>query len=196
LKSAKLESLTHALKMEPIFGAFLAGILISSSQAASPEKLAPLRALVMSVLAPLFLASAGLRIDLTALAAPTVLMCAIVVLLVAIIGKFTGAYLGARLSRLNHWEGITLGASMNARGVVQVIVATVGPRLGILNTATYTIIVLVAIITSLMAAPILRSAITHLAEDPEEQHRGSWGKQRLPEGELGRRDISGQAICG
>jgi Kef-type K+ transport system membrane component KefB len=164
-------SMTQALKLEPVFGAFLAGIVISSSHAASLEKLAPLRALVMSVLAPLFLASAGLRIDLTALAAPTVLMSAIAVLLVAIIGKFTGAYLGARLSRLNHWEGIALSAGMNARGVVQIVVAAVGLRLAILNTATYMMIVLVAITISLMAGPVLRCAMAHVTENPEERRR-------------------------
>jgi Kef-type K+ transport system membrane component KefB len=164
-------SMTQALKIEPIFGAFLAGIVISSSHGVSPAKLAPLRAFIMSVLAPLFLASAGLRIDLTALAVPTVFMSAIAVLLVATIGKFTGAYLGARLSRLSHWEGIALGAGMNARGVVQVDVATVGLRLAILNTATYTILVLVAITTSLMAAPVLRGAMAHLTENAEERRR-------------------------
>jgi Kef-type K+ transport system membrane component KefB len=46
-----------------------------------------------------------------------------VVLLTAVAGKFAGAYLGARLARLGRWEGLTLGAGMNARGAVEIVVA-------------------------------------------------------------------------
>ncbi|WP_406174390.1 hypothetical protein [Streptomyces sp. NBC_00996] len=53
---------------------------------------------------------------------------------------------------------------MNSRGVVEVIVAMTGLRLGVLNTETYTIVVLVAIATSLMAPPILRYAMAHVEE--------------------------------
>jgi len=110
----------------------------------------------MWVGAPIFLATAGLRMDLTALANRTVLLSALVVLAVAVIGKFAGAYLGGRLSRLPRRECLALGAGMNARGVVEVVVALAGLRLGVLTPATYTIIVLVAVVTSLMAPPLLR----------------------------------------
>jgi Kef-type K+ transport system membrane component KefB len=102
--------------------------------------------------------------DLTALARPTVLGAAAAVLAVAVAGKFGGAFIGARLSRLNRWEALALGAGMNSRGVVEVIVAMTGLRLGVLNTETYTIVVLVAIVTSLMAPPILRYAMAHVEE--------------------------------
>ena len=147
--------LTHALGMEPIFGAFVVGILLARSEAGQ-AKLAPLRTVTLSVLAPLFLATAGLRMDLTALARPAVALSAVAVLAVAIAGKFAGAYLGARLSRLSRAEGLALGAGMNSRGVVEVIIALTGLRLGVLDTAAYTIIVLVAVVTSIMAPPLLR----------------------------------------
>lgn len=70
---------------------------------------------MLAVLAPLFLATAGQRMDLTVLAKPSVALAAGAVLLVVIFGKFAGAYLGARLSKLNRWEGIALGAGTNAR---------------------------------------------------------------------------------
>jgi Kef-type K+ transport system membrane component KefB len=60
---------------------------------------------------------------------------------------------------------------MNARGVVEVIVALVGLRLGVLNTATYTIIVLVAIVTSVMAPPLLRFAMARVEHHEEEHQR-------------------------
>jgi len=92
-------------------------------------------------------------------------------LVVAIVGKFAGAYLGARLSRLGLWEGTALGAAMNARGVVEIVIATVGLRLGILDIRFYTIIVLVAVVTSIMAPPLLRIAMRRIEETPEEQRR-------------------------
>lgn len=131
----------------------------------------PLRTLVISVLAPIFFATAGLRMDLTALARPAVLISAVAVLAVAVVGKFVGAYLGARASRLSHWEGLALGAGLNARGVIEVIVAMVGLRLGILNTAAYTIVVLIAIATSLMAPPTLRYAARRIEVTTEERER-------------------------
>lgn len=168
---------THALGMEPILGTFLGGILIGSSGPAGPDQagvlrtLSPLRTFVMSVLAPVFFATAGLRMDLTALARPEVLGSALAALAIAIIGKFAGAYLGARTSRLPHWEALALGAGLNARGVIEVIVAMVGLRLGILGTESYTCIVLIAIVTSLMAPPSLRFAVRRIAITTEERER-------------------------
>ncbi|MFC5289072.1 cation:proton antiporter [Actinokineospora guangxiensis] len=163
-------ALTHLLGLEPIFGAFVVGLLISQVPAAQP-KLAPLRTVVLAVLAPLFLATAGLRMDLTALADPTVAIAAVVLLAVAIIGKFSGAYLGARLGGLTKWEGLALGAGMNSRGVVEVIIAMTGLRLGVLNTATYTMVVLVAIVTSVMTPPLLRYAMKRVVQTEEENIR-------------------------
>ncbi|QQQ75009.1 cation:proton antiporter [Saccharothrix sp. 6-C] len=162
---------THALGLEPIFGTFLCGILISTSGILDRTKIAPLRTFVMGVLAPIFFATAGLRMDLTLLAEPEVLLSAVVVLVIAILGKFAGAYLGARLGRLNHWEGLALGAGLNARGVIEVIVAMVGLRLGVLTTAGYTIIVLVAVVTSLMAPPMLRYAVKRIEITDDERDR-------------------------
>jgi Kef-type K+ transport system membrane component KefB len=162
---------TQALGMEPIFGAFVAGVLVGAPTAADQVKLAPLRTVVLGVLAPLFLATAGLRMDFTALAKPSIAFAALVVLVVAIAGKFVGAYIGAKLSRLSNWQGVALGAGMNARGVIEVVVATVGLRLGVLNTAGYTVVVLIAIVTSLMAPPLLRLAMTRVTLNDEERLR-------------------------
>lgn len=107
---------THALGMEAVFGAFVVGVLISTAGNEVAARLAPLRVVVVSVLAPIFLAAAGLRMDLTALRHWDVLLAAIVVLAIAIAGKFLGAYIGARLSKLTRWEALALGAGMNARG--------------------------------------------------------------------------------
>ncbi|CAM3914553.1 cation:proton antiporter [Kibdelosporangium persicum] len=164
-------AITQAIGLEAIFGAFVAGIVIGSARTAGQAKLAPLHTVVQWVLAPLFLASAGLRMDLTALADAGVALAALAILVIAILGKFTGAYLGARMSRLSHWEGLAIGAGMNARGIVEVVIATVGLRLGVLDVGMYTAIVLVAVVTSLMGPPVMRMAMSRVVQTDVEARR-------------------------
>lgn len=165
-------SATQSMGLEASFGAFVGGLLLGDALGSEPRQLAPLRTVVMAVFAPLFFAEAGLRMNLTLLAHPVVLAAAVIALAIAALGKFSGAFLGARFSRLDRWEALALGAGMNARGVIQIIVATVGLQVGVLNTAAYTIVVLIAICTSLMAPPILRVADAHIPSGgPEEAAR-------------------------
>jgi Kef-type K+ transport system membrane component KefB len=148
-------AITHAMGLEAVFGAFICGIIICSD----PRYKKLYLPTVLSVLAPLFFATAGLRIDLSPLINPTILGAALLVLAAAMAGKFLGVYIGGRWSRLGSRESLALGAAMNARGVIEIIIASVGLRLGILSPAVYTIIVLVAVVTSLTAPPILRHLI-------------------------------------
>ncbi|MDI2132427.1 cation:proton antiporter [Yinghuangia seranimata] len=161
----------QALELEPVFGAFMCGMALVSSGALSPRHLAPLRTLVLGVLAPLFFAAAGLRIDLSALRSPQVLVVALLVLSLAVAGKFAGAYLGARLGRLGRREAVALGAGLNARGVVEIVIATVGLRINVLTPEMYTIIVLTALVTSLIAPPVLRRAMRRIEPTQEEADR-------------------------
>ncbi|WP_327001046.1 cation:proton antiporter [Dactylosporangium sp. NBC_01737] len=162
---------TQALKMEAVLGAFLCGIAISSTRRVDAARLSSLRTVVLGVLAPIFFATAGLRMDLTLLADPTVALSAVVVLAVAVIGKFGGAYLGAGIIGLDRWHALSLGAGLNARGVVQIVVASVGLRVGVIGTTAYTIIVLVALATSVMAPPMLRYALRRVETTPAEHDR-------------------------
>lgn len=162
---------THALGLEPILGAFLVGLLIGAAGGLDPGWLTPLRTFVLAVLAPVFFATAGLQVDLTALVRPVVLGSALALLAVAVVSKFAGALLGAAVARLSGWEGMALGAGLNARGVIQVVVATVGLRTGILGVEAYTVVVLIAVVTSAMAPPLLRSAARRIAVTDEERHR-------------------------
>jgi len=159
---------THGMGLEPLLGALVCGTLIGSSGRLDRRALRHLRSFVLAVLAPVFFASAGLRMDLTALSRPPLLVGALALLVAAVVGKFIGAYVGARVSRLSRWEGLAVGAALNARGVIQVVVAMIGLRLGVLNTASYTIIVLVAIATSMMAGPTLRYAVRRLPASADE----------------------------
>ncbi|WP_394437429.1 cation:proton antiporter [Streptomyces sp. SGAir0957] len=147
---------THALGMEPILGAFLCGIVVGGSGAAGRRFLNLARTFVMAVLAPLFLATAGLQADVSALAHPPVLAAALLTLVVAVGVKLVGGYAGARLSGADRNAALAVGAGLNARGVVEIVLASVGLGIGLLTTASYTVIVLVALVTSVMAPPILR----------------------------------------
>ena len=162
---------TVAMGLEGVFGALVAGIVLGTCGQAIQAALGSLRQFALSVLAPVFFATAGLRVDLTTLGRPVVLMFALLMLALAVIGKFVGAFIGAMASRLTRWEALALGAGMNARGVIQLVVATVGLQLGVLTAATYTVIVLIAIITSVMAPPILKIAATRIELTSEEQLR-------------------------
>jgi Kef-type K+ transport system membrane component KefB len=182
-------AISQALGFEPAFGAFVAGILLGGRrirEVIDLSRLAPLRSFVLWVGAPVFLATAGLRMDLATLGSRTVLLSAVLVLGLAVLGKFAGAYLGAAMSRLPGHERFALGAGMNSRGVVEVVVALAGLRLGVISTATYTIIVLVAVATSVMAPPLLRLAmagIDHTAEERlREQDHARWAGLPQPAG--------------
>jgi len=93
------------------------------------------------------------------------------VLAVASASKAGGAYLGARLAGLPPREGLGLGIGLNARGAVEIVVATVGLSLGVLNAQSYALIVLLAIVTSMMAPPLLRRVLRGWHGDEEERAR-------------------------
>jgi Kef-type K+ transport system membrane component KefB len=150
-------ALAHVLSLEAVFGAFIGGLVAGPARYLRPFK--PVLRYTLSALATVAFAIAGLRVDLQLLTEPLAVWTGLTFLVLAIVGKFSGAYLGARISRLTRWEGIALGAGLNARGMIQVVVATVGLRVGLLSETTYTLLVLVALTTSLMAPPMLRWAM-------------------------------------
>jgi Kef-type K+ transport system membrane component KefB len=159
---------TEALGLEPIYGAFICGAVISSSGGLDMSTVNALRPLVLTFLVPVYFATAGLRMNLRTLDTAGVIGTALLVLLIAVAGKFLGAYIGARASKLSSWEGLALGASMNSRGIVEVVVATVGIQTGVLTIQAYTIVILVAVLTSLIAPPVLRIAV-HRIEPTEDE---------------------------
>ncbi|WP_199788178.1 cation:proton antiporter [Streptomyces sp. MspMP-M5] len=149
---------SQAAGFEAMLGAFLCGTVLAAAPGAT-ARLAPLRTFVTAVPAPLFFALAGLRMDLSALARPMVLLSALGLLVVAICGKFAGVYLGALPTRTARWERLALAACLNARGIVGIVVAATGLRAGLLSPGAYTVVVLVALVTSLMAGPLLVRAV-------------------------------------
>ncbi|GAC48408.1 cation:proton antiporter [Gordonia aichiensis] len=146
---------TDAMHLDAVLGAVLAGIACGRR----PERVvAPLRMVTATVLAPVFLASAGLHVDLRALASPAVAGIAIGVITAAVVAKLVGGYLGARLARRPRWESVAIASGLNARGVVEIIIATTALGLGIFSEETYMIVVVMAVLTSVMAGPMVAAA--------------------------------------
>ncbi len=164
-------TVTQALKLEAVLGAFIAGILVGQVKRFDERMRHIFEQVALGIFAPVFFAASGLRVNLSKLAQPKVLVVGLIVLAIAIVGKFVGAYLGARASRLGHWEALSLGAGMNARGAMEIIVATIGFSRGILTAEMYSIILMVAVVTSLMAPPLLRWTLRHVTPSEEEQQR-------------------------
>jgi Kef-type K+ transport system membrane component KefB len=162
---------THSIGLEAVFGAFIAGMVLGRSRFHDPDVFDAIDGITRSFFAPLFFATAGLRVDLGLLRDPEVLSWGIAVVLVASVSKFVGAYLGSRLAGLPVREGLALGAGLNARGAVEIVVATVGLSLGVLNPPSYAVVVLLAIVTSMMAPPILRWILRDWEGSEEEQAR-------------------------
>jgi Kef-type K+ transport system membrane component KefB len=100
-----------------------------------------------------------------------VLGAGLITLAVAVGAKLAGGYAGARMGKLDHDESLAIGAGLNARGVVEIVLASVGLSIGVLNTASYTIVVLVAVVTSVMAPPLLRRTTSRIAQTTTEIER-------------------------
>lgn len=150
---------TQWIGVEGVLGAFIAGIVLGRSRFQQDAVLGHIESITVAFLAPVFFATAGLRVDLGLLVDNDAVGWAALLIAVAIIAKFIGSYVGARWARLSRREGVALGAGLNARGALEVVIATVGLSLGVLNDTAYTAVVLVPLITSLLSAVGLRLAV-------------------------------------
>ena len=162
---------TDGIGLDSTLGAFGCGMVIASGRLLPVAMLRPLRTVVLGVLAPLFLAVNGLSADLTALRDPRLAAVAGAAVVLAILSKSLGAYAGGRLARLGHPASMAVSSALNARGTVQLVVAAAGLRLGLITTEGFTILVLVALVTSAMAGPLIRRYMRQLPETPEEGRR-------------------------
>jgi Kef-type K+ transport system membrane component KefB len=150
-------AITQAIHVHLVLGCFVAGILISRVHW-DRQTIEPLRTVGMAFFTPFFFAYTGLKVDLTTLKGSAAWVAAAAVV-VACVGKFVGAGLGARFGGLPRWEALAVGAGLNARGAMELVIAAVGLSIGVLSLAMYSAIVLMAVVTTLMAAPILRACL-------------------------------------
>ena len=162
---------TQGLGVEAVLGAFVAGVVLHRSRFVDERLEHSLERLTSSFFAPVFFATAGLQVNLLLLEDPTILTWTVVVVAVAIVAKFAGAYGGARVAGRSHRAGLALGAGLNARGTLEIVIASVGLSLGVFNTASFTIIVLVPLVTSIFASVALRIVVFNWRGDAAEIRR-------------------------
>jgi Kef-type K+ transport system membrane component KefB/nucleotide-binding universal stress UspA family protein len=162
---------TDLIGVHTVLGAFVAGILIGESPILTRHIDEQLRGLIVAFFMPVFFGTAGLSADLTILTDPLLLALTVGLILIASIGKFSGAFIGGRFAGLTFHESLALGTGMNARGSTEVIVATIGLSMGALSGTLFTMIVAMAVITTMAMPPSLRWALARLPLRKEEKQR-------------------------
>ncbi len=165
-------AISQALHLEAILGAFVAGIIFGQMPRLPQEVHRKLESVALGIFAPIFFAVAGLKVNVQSLFTPTLLVVTVVVIAIATLGKVVGTYLGARLiGGKDHWTALSFGARLNVRGAMEIIIATVGLSLGVLSQDMFSVIVVMAIATSLMAPFALRWVLARVTMGEEEAAR-------------------------
>ncbi|BDX29945.1 potassium transporter [Mycobacterium antarcticum] len=144
---------TDVIGIYAIFGAFILGVAMPSGFFAKhlTDKLEPL---VTTFLLPLFFVYSGLNTQISLVNTPTLWAVTLGLIVVAIAGKGIACTVAARLRKVPLREAVALGSLMNARGLIGLILLNIGLQAGIITPTLFTILVLVAIVTTLMASPI------------------------------------------
>jgi Kef-type K+ transport system membrane component KefB/nucleotide-binding universal stress UspA family protein len=166
-----LALITQLLGVRTVLGAFMAGVLIGESPILTGHIQGQLRGMITAFFMPIFFGMSGLSADLTILKDGKIALLTAGLVLIASVGKFSGAFAGAMLGRLKWREGVALGCAMNARGSTEVIVASIGLSMGALTQNLYTMIVTMAVITTMAMPPMLRAALSGLPMSKEEEVR-------------------------
>ncbi|WP_433995843.1 cation:proton antiporter domain-containing protein [Bradyrhizobium genosp. L] len=163
--------ITHLIGVHTVLGAFVAGVLVGESPILTRQIDERLRGLISSLFMPVFFGLAGLTADLTVLKDPALLALTAALVLIASIGKFGGAFVGGALGGLTRQESYALASGMNARGSTEVIIATIGLSMGVLSQTMFSMIVTMAILTTMAMPPMLRAALARLPLGPDEKER-------------------------
>jgi Kef-type K+ transport system membrane component KefB len=145
-----------AVGIHAVFGGFLLGTAMPRGKlaAAIREKLEPV---TVVLLLPFFFTYSGLHTELTLLADPALLAVAALILVLSIAAKGGACYLAARLSGQDHATASGIGALMNARGLMELIVINIGLQRGVITPALFSMLVVMAIVTTLMASPLFET---------------------------------------
>ena len=165
-------AVSHALNLEAVLGAFFMGILFGRMPRLPAEVVRKVESVTLGIFAPIFFAVAGLKVDIAPLFTRDLFFITLLVIFVASFGKICGVYLGARfIGKRDHWTALAMGAGMNARGAMEIIVATIGLQIGVLTQEMFSIIGGMAMTTSLLAPPALRWALKRVTPESQELAR-------------------------
>ncbi len=148
---------TDMVGIYAVFGAFLLGIAIPRGRV-TKELERRIEPLTTNFLLPLFFVYSGLNTQLGLVADPALLGITLLVVLTAVLGKGVACWAAARLSGESNQDAIAIGSLMNARGLMELILLNIGLQRGVITSTLFTIMVLMAVLTTLMASPVFELA--------------------------------------
>jgi Kef-type K+ transport system membrane component KefB len=146
--------ITNAIGIHPVFGAFLMGIIMPR-KTTYIEQVRSLDRVNNVLFLPLFFVYSGLRTQLGLIGGPVLWLICLLVLVVACSGKILGCMFADRSMGESWKESFTLGILMNTRGLVELIVLNIGLDLGVLSPTLFAMLVIMALVTTMMASPLL-----------------------------------------
>jgi Kef-type K+ transport system membrane component KefB len=146
---------TEAIGVHAIFGAFLLGAMIPHDSGLARALVGSLENAVTKLLLPAFFAFAGMRTEIGLVATGSEWLVVTAVVAVATAGKLGGTAVAARVSGLEWRQAAALGVLMNTRGLMELIVLNVGLDLGVISPTLFTMLVLMALATTLAATPAI-----------------------------------------
>ncbi len=152
-------AITQFLNLEAILGAYFVGILLAGLRHQLPQVRSILETFTAAFFAPIFFAFSGLRVDIGLLDTGEVVGWTVGVILVAIVAKIVGTFAGGFFGGMRGREALALGSGLSALGAMGIVVAIVGLNLGVVSETGYTVMVLAAIVTSVVAPQLLRLVV-------------------------------------
>ncbi|MGD2042911.1 MAG: cation:proton antiporter [Acidimicrobiia bacterium] len=152
-------SITQALNIEAILGAYIVGIIVAGLRHQLPQVRSILETMTAALLAPVFFAFSGLRVDIGLLDTSSVIAWTIILIVAAILAKITGTVIGGFFAGVRGREALALGSGLSALGAMGVVVAIIGLNLGVVSETGYTVMVLAAVVTSVVAPQLLKLVV-------------------------------------
>jgi Kef-type K+ transport system membrane component KefB len=147
---------TDRVGIHSVFGAFVAGVVMPRGRFAR-EVTAAIEPLTLSLLLPVFFVYSGLNTRLNLLLDPSLLAVATGVILLAFLCKMGGCTIASRLAGMSWRDATALGTLMNARGMMELILVNIALEKGIITPGLFTILVLMALLTTLVASPLFHA---------------------------------------
>lgn len=147
--------ITEVIGIHALFGAFMAGVIMPAKTSFRNLFIEKVEDVSMVLLLPLFFVFTGLRTQIGLLNEPYLWQICLLIVMVAVTGKFVGSALAAKFVGQSWRESLMIGALMNTRGLMELIVLNIGYDLGVLNPAVFAMMVIMALVTTFMTAPAL-----------------------------------------
>jgi Kef-type K+ transport system membrane component KefB len=145
---------TERIGIHALFGAFLWGTLFPRNSALVRDLITRLEDVVVVLLLPSFFAFTGMRTEIGLIGGDQLVAC-VLIIAVASVGKFGGSALAGAATGLDRGQAMTLGILMNTRGLMELIVLNVGLELGVVSPTLFTLLVIMAVVTTLATTPVL-----------------------------------------